>query len=273
MSCQRPRGILERLAVGEAAAVGQGRRRVRGPGGAVAARVGDQEAQRAGAGGRQIGIEELAEAALLLHGQPRPARRGRRGPDAGLVRRQVGGGGAGSSRGGAGRRRRGRRRGEGERGDHQRGDRAQRGHAGPLPRPTRQEPSGVRTVNRTCVVWAARAQRRSRTQDTSVMAVSLTPYAHAVSYGSTLYFEDLDATAPQPRMRIAEQTLLRVVAGCVGLSVQRHGPPARRGRRGDHRRRRVPHGRERRRPRPHPDGLQAVGGALSAATRSRQPAF
>ena len=51
------------------------------------------------------------------------------------------------------------------------------------------------------------------------MAVSLTPYAHAVSYGSTLYFEDLDATAPQPRMRIAEQTLLRVVAGCVGLSV------------------------------------------------------
>ena len=57
------------------------------------------------------------------------------------------------------------------------------------------------------------------TEDTAAMAVSLTPFAHAVSYGSTLYFEDLDATAPQPRMRIAEQTLLRVVAGCVGLSV------------------------------------------------------
>ncbi|MGZ4269298.1 MAG: hypothetical protein ACXVFN_17325 [Solirubrobacteraceae bacterium] len=53
------------------------------------------------------------------------------------------------------------------------------------------------------------------------MAVSLTPFAHAVSYGSTLYFEDLDAGAPQPRVRIAEQTLLRVVAGSVGLCV--HG--------------------------------------------------
>jgi hypothetical protein len=54
------------------------------------------------------------------------------------------------------------------------------------------------------------------------MAVSsLTPYAHAVSYGSTLYFEDVDACSPKPRLRIAEQTLLRVVAGSVGLSV--HG--------------------------------------------------
>lgn len=52
------------------------------------------------------------------------------------------------------------------------------------------------------------------------MAVSLTPYAHAVSYGSTLFFEDLGATAPEPRRRAAEQTLLRVVAGCVGLTVQ-----------------------------------------------------
>ena len=53
------------------------------------------------------------------------------------------------------------------------------------------------------------------------MAVSLTPYAHAVSYGSSLYFEDIDATDRRPRIRAAEQTLLRVVAGCVGLSV--HG--------------------------------------------------
>ena len=51
------------------------------------------------------------------------------------------------------------------------------------------------------------------------MAVSLTPYAHAVSYGSTLYFEDVDARAAHPRMRAAEQTLLRVVAGSVGLSL------------------------------------------------------
>ncbi len=58
-------------------------------------------------------------------------------------------------------------------------------------------------------------------QDTPAMAVSLTPFAHAVSYGSTLYFEDLDATAPQPRVRMTEQTLLRVVAGCVGVTV--HG--------------------------------------------------
>ena len=52
------------------------------------------------------------------------------------------------------------------------------------------------------------------------MAVSLTPYAHAVSYGSTLYFEDVEACAPEPRMRRSEQTLLRVVAGSVGLSIQ-----------------------------------------------------
>lgn len=53
------------------------------------------------------------------------------------------------------------------------------------------------------------------------MAVSLTPYAHAVSYGSTLYFEDIDACDRRPRLHMAEQTLLRVVAGSVGLSV--HG--------------------------------------------------
>ncbi len=58
-------------------------------------------------------------------------------------------------------------------------------------------------------------------EDTQAMAVSLTPYAHAVSYGSTLYFEDLEASAPRPRMRPAELTLLRVVAGSVGLRV--HG--------------------------------------------------
>lgn len=52
------------------------------------------------------------------------------------------------------------------------------------------------------------------------MAVSLTPYAHAVSYGSTLYFEDVEACAPEPRLRTSEQTLLRVVAGSVGLSIQ-----------------------------------------------------
>ena len=50
------------------------------------------------------------------------------------------------------------------------------------------------------------------------MAVSAV--SHAVSFGSVLTFEDLDAAAPQPRMRITEQTLLRVVAGCVGLSVR-----------------------------------------------------
>ena len=138
-----PAGILERLAVGEAAAVGQGRRRARGPGGAVAARVGDQEAQRAGAGGRQVRIEELAEAALLLHGEPRPARRRGRGPDPGLVRREVGGGGAGRPGRGAGRRRGRRRRGEDERGGRRppaRGQDGSGGHGGPLPRSTRQEP-------------------------------------------------------------------------------------------------------------------------------------
>lgn len=57
-------------------------------------------------------------------------------------------------------------------------------------------------------------------EDTGAMDVSRTTHAHAVSYGSTLYFEDLDATAPEPRIRTAEQTLLRVVAGCVGLTVQ-----------------------------------------------------
>ena len=61
---------------------------------------------------------------------------------------------------------------------------------------------------------------RFAAQDTAAMAVSLTPYAHAVSYGSTLYFEDLDATPPKPRVRGAEQTLLRVIAGCVGLTVR-----------------------------------------------------
>jgi quercetin dioxygenase-like cupin family protein len=50
--------------------------------------------------------------------------------------------------------------------------------------------------------------------------MAITAAAHSVSYGSILTFEDLDATAPQPRMRAAEQTLLRVVAGCVGLGVE-----------------------------------------------------
>ncbi|MEP6952669.1 MAG: hypothetical protein ABI950_01255 [Solirubrobacteraceae bacterium] len=49
------------------------------------------------------------------------------------------------------------------------------------------------------------------------MAVTAVP--HAVSFGSVLTFEDLDADAPQPRMRTGEQTLLRVVAGSVGLCV------------------------------------------------------
>jgi hypothetical protein len=52
------------------------------------------------------------------------------------------------------------------------------------------------------------------------MAVSLARPATAVAYGSTVLFEDLDARAPEPRLRCAEQTLLRVVSGTVGLSVE-----------------------------------------------------
>jgi hypothetical protein len=51
------------------------------------------------------------------------------------------------------------------------------------------------------------------------MAASIAPHDGTVSYGSTLSFEDLAACAPQPRMRAADRTLLRVVAGCVALRV------------------------------------------------------
>lgn len=61
---------------------------------------------------------------------------------------------------------------------------------------------------------------RCRWVDDLAMAVSLTPFAHAASYGSSLFFEDLNAAIPQPRVRVAEQTLLRVVAGSVGLGLQ-----------------------------------------------------
>jgi hypothetical protein len=51
------------------------------------------------------------------------------------------------------------------------------------------------------------------------MAASLSAVARVATHGHALTFEDLETVAPATRVRAGEQTLLRVVAGTVGLTV------------------------------------------------------